>query len=71
MTTIYQPLSPDVELKLTLQIRYYNGIDSDPRVITREPTLPEILKAAALLRPGGSMSYSLTPTLDYPVHQPR
>ena len=66
MTTIYQPLSPHVEMKLTLQIRYYNGIDSDPRVITREPTLTEILAAAAKLRPGGNMNFSLTPTLDFP-----
>lgn len=71
MTTIYQPLSPDVELKLSMEIRYYNGIDSDPRVITREPTLAEILRAAALIRPGGNMTYSLQPTLDYPLHTPR
>lgn len=71
MTTIYQPLSPNVELKLTMEVRFYNGIDSDPRVIVREPTLSEILQAAALLRPGGNMSWSSTPTLDYPLHTPR
>ena len=71
MTTIFQPLSRDVEMKLTLQIRYYNGIDSDPRVITREPTLSEILAVAAKLRPGGNLDFSATPTLDYPEQDAR
>lgn len=71
MTTIYQPLSPNVELCLNMETRFYNGIDSDPRVIIREPTLNEILEAAAKLRPGGNMSFSHRPTLNYPTQDAR
>ena len=71
MSTIYQPLSPDVELRLDMTIRYYNGIDSDPRVILREPTLAEVLAAAAKLRPGGNTDFSMTPTVDYPEQKRR
>jgi hypothetical protein len=54
-----------------METRFYNGIDSDPRVIIREPTLNEILEAAAKLRPGGNMSFSHRPTLNYPTQDAR
>lgn len=41
MTTIYLPTGPNEELAITIVHRSYNGIDSDPRVHERAPSLAE------------------------------
>ena len=40
--TFHLPLDNDVELKITVQTRFYNGIHSDPRTLTREPSIAEV-----------------------------
>jgi hypothetical protein len=49
-TTFYLPLEADVELKITVQTRFYNGIHSDPRTLTREPSISEIQQLQAAMR---------------------
>jgi hypothetical protein len=42
--TFYLPLDADSELKITVETREFNGISSDPKTITREPTVGELRK---------------------------
>lgn len=42
-TPIYYKLDAHREIEITLTLREYNGIDSDPDVITREPTFSEAM----------------------------
>jgi hypothetical protein len=63
--TYYLPLCADVELKITVAARFYNGIASDPRTITREPSIGEMRTLQAHMRreePG----FKWSSTLDYP-----
>lgn len=63
--TYYLPLDADVELKITVQTRFYNGIHSDPRTLTREPSIGEMRALQAHMRreePG----FKWSSTLDYP-----
>lgn len=63
--TLYLPLSADVELKITVQARFFNGINSDPKTLTREPSMTEMFALRdAFRRPGG---FDGRPTLDYPL----
>jgi hypothetical protein len=67
-TTFYLPLyagNPDIELKITVETRFYNGIASDPRTITRAPSIHEMQVLQAAMRktePGLKWSSML----DYP-----
>ena len=66
-TPLYYPLDPNTEIEITLRIREYNGIDNDPAVIVREPTLPEAMALAGHLPEKAFMKLTTTPDLDYPV----
>jgi hypothetical protein len=49
-TTIYFPTEPGhAEFELTISVRQLNGIESDPRVEAREPTMAEIKVLSELL----------------------
>lgn len=64
--TFYLPLEADVELKITVQTRFYNGIHSDPRTLCRAPSVGELRELQAALRktePGTRWETSL----DYPA----
>lgn len=62
--TLYIPIPPDVEIRLEITARFRNGIDSDPQVIERQPTLHEIFTAATRLVPGHRSDYHATSTLE-------
>ncbi len=61
---LYIPIQPDVEICLEITARFRNGIDSDPQVIERQPTLHEIFTAATRLVPGHRSDYHPTSTLE-------
>jgi hypothetical protein len=63
-TVLYIPIAPHVEIKVEVTARFRNGIDSDPRVLERQPTLPEIFDAAAKIVPGHRSDYHPTSTLE-------
>ena len=63
-TVLYLPLDADVEIKITLQARFFNGISSDPRTLARQPSLTEIYAAGRALLDGPRLSEKST--LDYP-----
>jgi hypothetical protein len=63
--TLYLPLSPDVEIQVTITRRTYNGIDSDPRVVTGGAEVSDLAAVARALK-AIETKFSLTPTLDYP-----
>ncbi len=63
--TFYLPLETDVELKITVQTRFYNGIHSDPRTLTREPTVYELRQLKAQLVKENPVTRWNT-QLDYP-----
>ena len=63
-TIIYIPLTADLELKLEITAREYNGIASDPRVRERQPTLSELSAAALTLQ--NFRHFTLAPSLDFP-----
>lgn len=65
LETIYLPLSPDLEIKVTLEARYYNSISSDPRTLTRLPSVSEMLQVIAKIR-DHSLHADYKSTLDYP-----
>lgn len=48
-TTLFIPLGPHQEMKITLTVQCWNRIDSDPRTLTRQPTLPEIITTVSTL----------------------
>jgi hypothetical protein len=48
-TPLYYPLDQHREIEITMRLREYNGIDNDPAVITREPTLSEAVELAGKL----------------------
>ena len=58
------PHRPHVEIKVEVTARFRNGIDCDPRVLERQPTLPEIFDAAAKIVPGHRSDYHPTSTLE-------
>lgn len=64
-TIVYLALSADLEIEIRLTRREFNGIASDPKVITGEPSASEVYAVAKALR-GTNLKFSLTPTLDYP-----
>ena len=66
-TILYISLSPDVEIRLSLQARFFNGIDSDPRTLTREPSLSEIFQLSHILKNHPLPTCSSRPSLDYPM----
>ena len=49
MSTLYIPLSADLEIQVTVSAREANGIDTDPGVIERAATAEEALRACRLL----------------------
>ena len=63
-STIYIPLSADLEIEVTFRAREFNGISSDPRVITRDCSLSEAIDTNKLLANADDVS-TIT-TLDYP-----
>lgn len=63
--TIYIPIGPDLEIKVTLQARYYNGIASDPKTLLREPSMSELMGIAGQIR-DRSLQPHPRPTLNYP-----
>lgn len=67
-TTFYLPLypgDPDIELKITVETRFYNGIASDPRTITRTPSIHEMqILQAAMRKPEPGLKWNSQ--LDYP-----
>lgn len=63
---IYIPVGPTVEIELTCVARVSNGIDTDPAVILREPTVKEMFALVDQTgRPRFLEHVSLSPTLDY------
>ena len=66
-TILYLPLEADVEIKITLQARFFNGISSDPGTLTREPSLTEIYAVGRALLDGPQLLQKTT--LDYPDRQ--
>ena len=46
----YLPLSVDVELEITVQTRFYNGIASDPKILVREPSVGEMRQLQEAMR---------------------
>lgn len=63
--TFYLPLETDVELKITVQTRFYNGIHSDPRTLTREPSIAEVrLLQDAMRKSDPGLKWNTQ--LDYP-----
>ncbi len=48
-TPFYYPLDRHREIEINLRLREFNGIDNDPAVITREPTLSEAMELAGKL----------------------
>ena len=66
MATLYLPLGEDVEIRIELQTRFYNGIHSDPRTLTREPSLPEVYTLIDRLRRAGMAALSDHTKIDYP-----
>lgn len=66
-TILYLPIGQHVELRIAVQARFYNGIDSDPKTLKREPSYSEMLVMIETLhRLGHHMTLSSSPTLDYP-----
>jgi len=66
-TILFLPIGEHVELRIAVQARFYNGIDSDPRTLTREPSYSEILiMIETLKRLGHTATLSKATTLDYP-----
>lgn len=65
-TTLYLQLSEHVEMRVTLQTRFFNGIDSDPRTITREPSFGEVVLMLDKLKRQGTDALGKSPNLDYP-----
>ena len=63
--TIYLPISADLEIQLTMQVRYYSGISSDPRTLTRPPSVSELLQVVAKIR-DYTLQADYKSTLDYP-----
>lgn len=63
--THYLPLSADVEIKIIVQTRFYNGIASDPRTLARQPSLEEAYQLRDAVR-AGSSRFTRATTLDYP-----
>lgn len=64
-TTLYVPLGPDLEIRITLQARQYNGIASDPRTIVRDCSVTEALRALKAI--ADRREVHTAPTLDYPT----
>lgn len=65
-TILYIALSPEVEIRLSLQTRFYNGIHSDPKVLTRVPSLNEVLQITEKIRARAYDAFSDHSALDYP-----
>lgn len=67
---IYLPLAADTELELTCVVREYDGIDCDPGVELRQPTVAEMFAALDALRGRNILGRAqLEPTLDFPVRK--
>lgn len=64
-TPIYYKLDAHREMEITLRMREYNGIDSDPGVIVREPTFSEAMTLAGKLQDKALLSLTTEPDLDY------
>ena len=65
-TILFLPIGDHVELRLNIQARFYNGIDSDPRTLTREPSYSEVLIMIETLKRLGHDGLKASTTLDYP-----
>lgn len=65
-TPLYLAIDVHRELEIVLRVREYNGIDSDPKVIVREPTFSEAMSLARHLPEPIFRSITATPDLDYP-----
>ena len=67
ISSIYIPLTPDLEIVVRFHAREFNGIHSDPKVITREATYAEVIEAIQSMHSDLKLArISCTPTLDYP-----
>ena len=61
-TILYVPLAEgDLEIRIELTAREYNGIDSDPSVTERQPTASELFAAVKAF--SGSLPFCLHSTL--------
>lgn len=49
-TVLHLPLGSDSEARITLAVREYDGIASDPGITEREPTLTETFEILRQLR---------------------
>jgi len=63
-TRLYITHGPGIELEVTVVAREYNGIDSDPKVRLRQPTLEELHGCLDEVRGG---DFRFVPDLNYPV----
>lgn len=66
ITAIYIPLDENREIALTIETRVYNGIDTDPRVLVREPTVNEVFALVGKLTEESLCRLPIRPTLDFP-----
>ena len=60
---LYVSISTDIELEVVVTAREYNGIDSDPRVRLRQPTLEELQGCLADVKAG---DFRFFKDLDFP-----
>lgn len=63
--TIFVPLDADTEIQITLSTRYYNGIASDPRVLTRTACITELMLLVEQIR-DNSVKVRMHSQLEYP-----
>lgn len=63
-TRIFVTHAPHVELEIVVVARVYNGIDADPRVRLRQPSLEELYGCLETVRGG---EFRFVPDLDYAV----
>lgn len=62
----YVAITPDTEVEVVVTARDYNGVDSDPKVISRKPTFCELRRFQVALNRG---DMRLVPHLDFPVQE--
>lgn len=62
----YLELDADTELKISVEAREFNGMDNDPKTVSRAPSVRELMILAAKLRElDGAVKLTSRSTLDF------
>lgn len=69
-TELYYQIDGNREIRLTIETRVFNGIDSDPKVLVREPSVGEVLALAEHFRETSLETVALRPYFDFPEVKP-